>query len=193
MLTLKTQLRTVGSTLILALVTVFVLALPVASSGLDLPGASLTVCQVSGSASAPSFAQVQVPVDQLAAHLSQNQGSFVGACPASSGGGSGSGGGSDPPLKSAATVCRVSGSSSAPVFSEVLVGADQVAVFLNQNPGSFSGGCPTTAGGGNAGGSNGGSGTLTPVATVCRVSGSANAQDNAELTLDVDQVAAYLQ
>jgi hypothetical protein len=189
----KTRRVRLGTGLVLALVTGLVLALPVTSSGQlpplpgpAPPGASVTVCQVTGSASAPSFLQVDVSVDQVAAYLNQYPGSYVGACP-----GAGSGN-SNPPLNGAVTVCRVSGSASAPILSEVLVAADQVAVYLNQNPGSFVGACPPSTGAGNAGGSNGGSGPLNAVVTVCRVTGSANAPQVAQLTLNVDQVVAFL-
>ena len=176
-----------GAGLVLALLGMFVLALPVASSG-QVPGATVTVCQVTGSASAPSFAEVQVSVDQVAAYLNQFPGSFVGSCPTSGG----SAGADDPPLSGAVTVCRVSGTASAPILTEILVAADDVAVFLNQNPGSFVGACPATAGGGNAGSSSGGSGPLNAVVTVCRVTGSVTAPDVAQLTLRVDRVAAFL-
>ncbi|MEP6667333.1 MAG: hypothetical protein ABJA81_12870 [Nocardioidaceae bacterium] len=86
----------------------------------------------------------------------------------------------------------MSGSASAPILSEVVVAADQVAVFLNQNPGSFVGACPASSGGGNAGGSTGGTGPLNAVVTVCRVTGSVNAPTIVELTLTVDQVVAFL-
>ena len=175
--------------LVLALVSMLVLALPVASSG-QVPGASVTVCQVTGSASAPNFLEVQVSVDQVAAYLNQFPGSFVGACPAP--GGSGTSGSGDPPLNGAVTICRVSGSASAPILSEVLVAVDQVAVYLNQNPGSFVGACPASAGGGNAGGSTGGTGPLSAVVTVCRVTGNVDAPDIVQLTLNVDQVVAFL-
>lgn len=192
--------RSVGlvTGLMLALVAGVVLALPMTSSGQVLPpapapapvppGASVTVCQVTGSASAPNFLQVEISVDQLAAYLNQYPGSFAGPCPAPGGG---SGGGS-PPLNGAVTVCRVSGSASAPILSEVLVAADQVAVFLNQNPGSYVGACPPSTGGGNGGGSSGGSGPLNAVVTVCRVTGNVNAPGIAQVTLNVDQVVAFL-
>jgi len=194
MFKLKPRLRATGAVVAFALVTVVVLALPVASSGQvpglpgpGLPGASVTVCQVTGSATAPNFAEVQVSVDQVAAYLNQFPGSFVGGCPASGGTGG------NPPLNGAVTVCRVSGSASAPVLSEVLVAADQVAVYLNQNPGSFVGACPASAGGGgNAGASSGGSGPLNAVVTVCRVTGNVNAPDLVQLTLNVNQVVAFL-
>jgi hypothetical protein len=192
---LNARLGAVGKSLVFALVTVFVLALPVASSGqLPLPpvpvpgtpGASVTVCHVTGSASAPNFLQVQLSVDQVAAYLNQHPGSFVGSCPASGGGNS------ITPLNGAVTVCRVSGSARAPILSEVLVAVDQVAVFLNQNPGSFVGACPASAGGGNAGSSSGGSGPLNAVVTICRVTGNVDAPGLAQLTLGADQVVAFL-
>ncbi len=155
----NTRPSRLGAGFVLALLAGLVLALPVASSGqlppipappppglpdpgpAPVPGASVTVCQVTGSASAPNFLQVEVSVDQLAAYLNQFPGSFAGPCPAP-----GAGNGGNPPLNGAVTVCRVSGSASAPVLSEVLVAANQVAVYLNQNPGSFVGTCPPTAG-----------------------------------------------
>jgi hypothetical protein len=69
-----------GAAFVLALCVLLFLARPDVSRG-DLPTASVTVCQVSGSASAPSFAQVAVSVDRLAAYLNENAGSFVGTCP----------------------------------------------------------------------------------------------------------------
>lgn len=198
MFKLKARPASLGRGLVLALITGLVLALPVTSSGQvpglpplpgppgPGPGASVTVCQVTGSASAPNFLEVQVSVDQVAAYLNQFPGSFVGSCPAPGGNGG------NPPLNGAVTVCRVSGSASAPILSEVLVAVDQVAVYLNQNPGSFVGACPATSGGGNAGGSNGGSGPLNAVVTVCRVTGNVNAPDIVQLTLNVDQVVAFL-
>ncbi|MBA2643542.1 MAG: hypothetical protein H0U82_11545 [Actinobacteria bacterium] len=189
---LKTRLLPLGTVLVLALVGLFVLAVPTSSGQVlpPLPTASVTICQVTGSASAPNFLEVQVTVDQIAAYLNQYPGSFLGSCPAPGGGPSGGGG--NPPLNGAVTVCRVSGSASAPILSEVLVAVDQVAVFLNQNPGSFVGACPASSGGGNAGGSTGGSGPLNAVVTVCRVTGAVNAPDIVQLTLNVDQVVAFL-
>ena len=172
--------------LVIALAGLVVLALPVTSSSQLLPKppatASVTVCQVTGSATAPHFAQVTVSVDQLAAYLNQFPGSFVGSCPAPSG--------NDSPLGGSVRVCRVSGSASAPILSEVLVAADQVAVYIAQNPRSFVGPCPESSGG-NAGRSDG-TGPLNAVVTVCRVTGSANAPTLAQLTLEVDRVAAFL-
>ena len=171
---------------LLVLVTMFVLALPVASSG-QTPIASTTVCQVTGSASAPTYLEVQVAVEQVAAYLNQFPGSFVGSCPSSGGGG---GGGSTPPITSAVTVCQVTGSASAPSYLEVQVAADQVAAYLNQFPGSFAGSCPASGGGGGGGG--GSTPPITSAVTVCQVTGSANALSYLEVQVAVDQVAAYL-
>ena len=172
---------------LLVLAGLVVLALPMTSSSQvlpGLPGASVTVCQVTGSASAPQFAQVQVAVDQLAAYLNQFPGSFVGSCPE---GGSNSGS-----VSGTVRVCRVSGSASAPVLTEVLVAVDQVQAYLGQNPGSFVGACPATSSGGNAGQPAGGAGPLSAVVTVCRVTGNVNAPQLAQLTLEVDRVVAFL-
>lgn len=191
MFKLKARPVRLGAGFVLALVSMFVLALPSTSSGQlpGAPGASVTVCQVTGSASAPDFLEVQVSVDEVAAYLNQFPGSYVGSCPSP---GSGGTSGGNPPLNGAVTVCRVSGSASAPILSEVLVAVDQVAVYLNQNPGSFVGACPASGGGGNAGGSTGGSGPLNAVVTVCRVTGNVNAPDIVQLTLNIDQVVAFL-
>jgi hypothetical protein len=135
----------------------------------------LIVCQVTGSASAPTFLEVTVSVDHVAAYLNQFPGSFVGSCPESGGGG---GGGNNPPLNGSVTVCRVSGRGSAPILSEVLVSADQVAAYLNQNPGSFVGVCPPS----DDGGHGGGTGPLNAVVTVCRVTGTVDAPRIAQLT-----------
>ena len=182
---LKARLGWVGTSLVLALVSMFVLALPGTSNG-QLPGATVTVCQVTGSASAPNFLEVKVSVDKVAAYLNQFPGSFVGSCPDSGGSG-----GANPPLNGTVTVCHVSGSAKAPILSEVLVSVDKVAAYLNQNPGSFVGNCPPSEGGGN-GGAGGGTGPLNAVVTVCRVTGSVNAPALLQLTLTVDQVVAFL-
>ena len=176
---------------LLVLVTMFVLALPVASSG-QAPLASTTVCQVTGSASAPTYLEVQVAVEQVAAYLNQFPGSFVGSCPSSGGGG----GGSTPPITSAVTVCQVTGSASALSYLEVQVAVDQVAAYLNQFPGSFAGSCPASGGGGGGGGTGGGTGGGNPLpsggVTVCRVSGSANAPNLVQLSLNANQIVAFL-
>ena len=177
----------IGAGLVLVLCALLFLARPEVSPG-QVPTASVTVCQVQGSAGAPGFAQVTVSVDQVAAYLNQHPGSFVGSCPASDGGSSGQ---AAPPLTGAVTVCRVSGSASAPILSQVVVGADQVAAYLNQNRGSFAGPCPASSGGGNAGGSDG-TGPLNAVVTVCRVTGNVQAPGLAQLNLAVDEVAAFL-
>lgn len=177
----------IGAGLVLVLCALLFLARPEVSPG-QVPTASVTVCQVQGSAGAPGFAQVTVSVDQVAAYLNQHPGSFVGSCPASDGGSSGQ---AAPPLTGAVTICRVSGSASAPILSQVVVGADQVAAYLNQNRGSFAGPCPASRGGGNAGGSDG-TGPLNAVVTVCRVTGSVQAPGLAQINLAVDEVAAFL-
>jgi len=185
MSSLRTHFASIGTALVLALAGATVLLLPVTASGQIGPGASVTVCQVTGSAGAPNFAQVEVSVDSLAAYLNQFPGSFVGSCPASGGGNGG-----NPPLNAAVTICRVSGEARAPVLTEVLVAADQVAVYLNQNPGSFAGSCPAATPGGNS--STGGTSPVNAAVTVCNVTGSANAPRVAQVSLAVDRVAAYL-
>ena len=192
MSTFRARLLPLCTTAVLALAGLLVLAVPTSSGQLvpplvpGAPSASVTVCQVSGSAAAPDFLAVQVSVDQVAAYLNRHPGSFVGPCP-----GSGSTAGANPPLSGAVTVCRVSGEARTPVLSEVLVAVDQATVFLNQNPGSFLGPCPASGAGGNAGASSG-SGPLNAVVTVCRVTGDVDAPGVAQLTLNVDQVAAFL-
>jgi hypothetical protein len=162
-----------------------VLALP-ASSRADLPGASVTVCQVTGSASAPNYAQVQVRVDQVAAYLNEFPGSFVGSCPSSGGGGS------TTPVATV-DVCQVTVAGGVTNYAQVQVAIDQLQAFLNQHPGSFQGTCPT--GSGDTGGTGGGTGGVVPVngsVTVCRVTGSVSAPDYALATVAVNDLAAYL-
>ncbi|MBA3734728.1 MAG: hypothetical protein H0W90_05960 [Actinobacteria bacterium] len=163
-----------------------VLALP-GSPQAALPGASVTVCQVTGSASAPNYAQVDVSVDQVAAYLNQYPGSFVGACP------SGGSGGTTTPIATV-NVCQVTVAGGVTSYAQVQVAVDQLQAFLNQNPGSFQGACPASSGGGT-GGTGGGTGGVVPVngsVTVCRVTGSASAPDYALLTVAVSDLAAYL-
>lgn len=167
--------------LIAAVLVATVLAVPALSSA-QLPGASVSVCQVTGSANAPNYAQVNVAVDQVAAYINQYPGSFVGNCPSSGG----TSGGGTP--TGAVTVCRATGNVSSP-YVEIPVAVDQVAAYLNQNPGSFVGACP--AGSGSGSGSGGGT-TPNGSLTVCRVSGSANAPSYAQAGVAVDQLAAYL-
>ena len=152
----------------------------------QLPGVSVTVCQVTGTVSAPSYAQVTLSVDQVAAFLNQYPGSFVGTCPASPPPPTGGGG---TPVNAAVTICQVTGNVTTP-FTEVNVAVDQVAAYLNQHPGSFVGSCPAAGGGTGGGGTTGGlpSGSVT----ICRVSGSASAPSLAEVSVAVDQVAAFL-
>ena len=114
---LKARVASIGTGLVLALVGTLFLALPGTSSG-HLPGASVTVCQVTGSASAPNFLEVTVSLDNLAAYLNQFPGSFVGGCPESGGGGNGE---NSPPLNGAGWLGRasapVSPRSSSPLTS----------------------------------------------------------------------------
>lgn len=181
----RIHLAWLGLTLAVGLAAAVGLLVPMAASGQVAPGASVTVCRVSGSASAPEYAQVQVAVDQLAAYLNQNAGSFVGSCPISGGNGGA------PPANGAVTVCRVSGTASSRVVSQVVVAADQVAAYLNQNPGSFVGACPASPeDGGN--GTTRGTGPVNATVTVCRVTGSANAPELLQLNLAVDRVAAFV-
>ena len=118
-------------------------------------------------------------------------GSFVGSCPAAPNGGSATTTPSSG-LSGAVTVCRVSGSASAPVLTEVLVGVDQVAAYLNQNPGSILGSCPAKAGGNATGQSGAPAGPVSAVVTVCRVTGSVDAPVLAQLNLTVEEVAAFI-
>jgi hypothetical protein len=191
MSTLRARLLPLCTGLVLALAGLLALAVPTSSGHVlppisGAPSASVTVCQVTGSASAPSFLAVQVSVDQVAAYLDRYPGSFVGSCP-----GSGDVAHAGVPVTGAVTVCRVSGRASAPILSEVLVTVDQLAAFLNQNPGSFVGACPASSPGGNPGVSSG-SGPLTAVVTVCHVTGDVDAPHVAQLTLGLDRVAAFL-
>lgn len=174
-----------GTTTLFALCAL-VLMHPETSRGVG-PSGSVTVCKVSGSASAPDLAEVSVSVDQLASYLNQNAGSFVGSCAASPGGSADS----STPLSGTATVCRVSGSADAPILSEVTLAADQTALYLSQNPGSFAGTCPPPSGG-NATASSGSAGPVSAVVTVCRVTGNADGPGVAQLNLAVNDVAAFV-
>ena len=149
----------------------------------SLPGASVTVCQVTGSASAPNYAQVDVSVDQVAAYLNQFPGSFVGTCPS---GGTGS---TTTPVATA-NVCQVTVVGGVTSYALVQVAVDQLQVFLNQNPGSFQGSCPTGSGGGTGG--TGGGVPANGSISVCQVTGSASAPNYAQATVAVSNLAAYL-
>lgn len=152
-----------------------------------LPGASVTICQVTGSASAPNYAQVDVGVDQVAAYLNQFPGSFVGACP------SGGSGGTTTPVATV-NVCQVTIAGGVTSYAQVQVAVDQLQAFLNQHPGSLQGSCPTSSGGGT-GGTGGGAGAGVPLngsVTVCRVTGSASAPNAVLATVAVSNLAAYL-
>ena len=89
------------------------------------------------------------------------------------------------------TVCRVCGSANAPLLTEVAVAADQVAAYLNQNPGAFVGSCPSGPGG-NGSESSGSAGPVSAVVTVCRVTGTADAPGLAQLELAVADLAAFV-
>ncbi|HEV2590292.1 MAG TPA: hypothetical protein VGU02_00235 [Gaiellaceae bacterium] len=167
---------------VLAALGVAVLALP-ASSRAGLPSAAVTVCQVTGSASAPNYAQVQVRADQVAAYLNEFPGSFVGSCPSSGGGGS------TPPVATV-DVCQVTVVGGVTHYAEVQVALDQLQAFLNQHAGSFQGACPT--GGGGSGGTQGGTGPVNGAVTVCRVTGSASVPNYALAKVAVKDLAAYL-
>ena len=188
-----------GRGVVLPLLCGLVLALPVASSG-QVPTASVTVCQVTGSASAPSYLEVQVSVDEVAAFLAGFPGSFVGSCPSSGGDGTaeesgvdtgGSAGGTGP-VSAAVTVCRVTGSVDAPDVVQLTVTIDQVVAFLNQNPGSFIGTCP-----GEGGAVTQPAGTILGLPAgsalmICNVTGSATALEFVQVNVAVDRVAAFL-
>ncbi len=152
-----------------------------------LPGAAVSVCQVTGSASVPQYAQVSVAADQVTAYLNQYPGSFVGTCPASSGGG-GSGGGGGLPGASV-SVCQVTGSASAPQYAQVSVLVSNLAAYLNQYPGSFAGTCPAP---GSGGGTGGGGGLPGASVSVCQITGSASAPQYAQVSVLVSDLAAYL-
>ena len=180
-------------TVLVAVLVGTLLTIP-AMSGADpgLPGASVSVCQVTGSASAPSYAQVNVAVDQVAAYINQFPGSFAGTCPApgtgGSGGGGGAGGGGNLPGAGVA-VCNVAVSGGAFSFVNVNIAVDRLAAYLNQHPGSFAGTCPAGSGTGSGSGSgNSPNGALV----VCRVTGGINAPSFAQVAVAVDQLAAYL-
>jgi hypothetical protein len=162
------------------------LALPSASRA-DLPGGSVSVCQVTGSASVPNYAQVTVGVAELAAYLNQFPGSFVGGCPSGGGGG---GGGVVPPIATVG-VCQITIAGAVTNFAQVNVAIDQLNAFLSQYPGSFQGACPAA---GTGGGGAGGTGGVLPNGslTVCRITGTASVPGFAQVAVAVDQLAAYL-
>ena len=170
--------------MLLALVAVALFALPaISSADTVLPGATVLVCQVTGSVAAPTYAAVNVSVDQVAAYLNQYPGSFAGSCPSPP---------STPPAgggapSAAVLVCQVTGNASLP-FTQVSVAVDQLAAYLNQNPGAFAGSCPPPAGGG----ATGGSGVPSAAVSVCKVTGTVGALSLVQVSVSVDQVAAFL-
>jgi hypothetical protein len=112
-------------------------------------GAALTICQVTGSAKALRFVQVNVAIDRVAAFLNQNPGSFVGLCPNS---GDPNGTIGNEPL-AYVTICRVTGDVNNPL-APITVRVNELNAYLAQAgtivPAPTSG-CPrrqTTPGGG---------------------------------------------
>jgi hypothetical protein len=149
--------------------------------------AVVTICRVTGSANAPRIAQVSVAVDRVVGFLNQNPGSFIGTCP-----GEGATVTDGPgrilgiPAGGALAICRVTVDAGALRFLQVDVAIDRFAAFLNQNPGSFVGLCPS------AGDPNG---TLGPeplaYVTICRVTGNV-ANPLAPVTIRRDELELYL-
>ncbi|MBA3244154.1 MAG: hypothetical protein H0T61_03135 [Actinobacteria bacterium] len=149
---------------------------------------------MTGSASAPSYAQVDVAVDQVAAYINQFPGSFAGTCPAPGTGGGGGGGGAGGTPIATVLVCQVTGSASAPSYAQVDVAVDQVAAYISQFPGSFAGTCPAPGTGGSGGGGGAGGGGNLPGAgvAVCNVAVSGGAFSFVNVNIAVDRLAAYL-
>lgn len=153
---------------------------------------AVTVCRVSGNASTRVLTEVLVSVDQVAAFINQNPGSFAGACPASSDdGGNGTTRGTGP-VNATVTVCRVTGSVNAPQLAQLNLAVDQVAAFVNQNPGSFIGTCP-----GEGGTVTQGPGRILgiPVGaalSICQITGNAAALRLVQVNVAVERVAAFL-
>jgi hypothetical protein len=173
-------------TAVLAALGLGVLALP-GSPQAALPGASVTVCQVTGSASAPNYAQVDVSADQVAAYLNQYPGSFIGSCPSGGSGGGGTGGTGGTPANGAVTVCSVTGSASVPNFALATVALNNLGAYLNQNPGSFVGTCP---GSGSPAGSPGP--LPNGFVTLCSLTGSLAAPHYAQVTVALTDLQAAL-
>jgi hypothetical protein len=153
---------------------------------------AVTVCRVSGSARAPVLSEVLVAVDEVAAFLNQNPGSFVGTCPASAGGGNAGQSSGTGPVNAVVTVCRVTGNANAPGLAQLSLAVDQVVAFLNQNPGSFIGTCP-----GQGGTVTQGPGRILGIPagaalTICQVTGRASALRFAQVNVAIDRVAAFL-
>jgi hypothetical protein len=90
------------------------------------------------------------------------------------------------PVGAALTICHVTTNANVRRLLQVNVAIDRAAAFLNQNPGSFVGLCPSS------GDPNGtlGNEPLGYV-TICRVTGDARSP-LAAVTVRVDQLDAYL-
>ena len=147
----------------------------------------MTVCRVTGNVNAPDIVQLTLNVDQVVAFLNQNPGSFIGTCPGQGGTVTqGPGRILGIPLGAALTICQVTTNARVLRFTQVNVAADRVAAFLNQNPGSFVGLCPS---------SDDPNGTLgnEPIGyvTICRVTGDVN-NPLAAITIRLDELQAYL-
>jgi hypothetical protein len=147
----------------------------------------VTVCRVTGDANAPGLAQLALAVDEVAAFVNRNPGSFIGTCPGKGGTVS-----SGParilgiPAGAALTICQVTANAKVLQYVQANVAIDKVAAFLNQHPGSFVGVCPS---------SSDSTGTLgeAPLGyvTICRVTGAAGSP-LAAATVRVDELRAYL-
>lgn len=172
--------------LLLALATAALLAMPAVSLA-SPSGTTVNVCQVTGTANAPSYAQTSVSVSMLAAYLNQFPGSFVGTCPASGGTGGGGGGTPTVPPAGFVTVCHVSGTASAPNNTQATVAVDELAAYLNSNPTSFVGACPTSS-------SPAGTPTTAPTGfvTICHVGASGSTNGDTQTTVSSDSIGAYL-
>jgi len=123
----------------------------------------------------------------VVAFLNQNPGSFIGTCPGQGGTVTqGPGRILGIPVGAAVTICQVTSNAKALRFLEVNVAIDRVAAFLNQNPGSFVGLCPS---------SSDPNGTLgnEPLGyvTICRVTGDVN-NPLAPITIRLNELGAYL-
>jgi hypothetical protein len=107
--------------------------------------AVVTVCRVTGNVNAPDILELTLNVNQVVAFLNQNPRSFIGTCPGQGGTVTqGPGRILGLPLGAALTICEVTGNAKALRFAQVNVAIDRVAAFLNQNPGSFAGLCPSS-------------------------------------------------
>ena len=147
--------------------------------------AVVTVCRVTGNVQAPGLAQLNLAVDEVAAFLNQNERSFVGTCPGR--GGTVTQGTRtdprDPGRRGALDLPSRRGCGDVLRFLQVNVEIERVVAFLNQNPGSFVGLCPS------AGDPNGTIGNEPwGYVTICRVTGAATSPLVA-VTLRANEVA----